>query len=83
MGSREPLFLQMKPNLVPHLKLVRNVIVVMSLLVLGINFFQNFIDFLSDVFNPFNKSIGLFSLSLFMGRVLSCCGDGKRYINLG
>ena len=72
MGSRWPLFLQMKPNLVPHLKLVRDTMLVMSLLVFGISFFQNFMDLLSDVLNPFKKSSGLVSLSLCMGRVFLC-----------
>jgi len=42
MGSREPLFLQMHPNLVPHLKLVRNSMLVVSLIVFGINIFSKF-----------------------------------------
>ena len=72
MGSCKPLFLQMQPNLVPHLNLVRDAMLVMSLLVFGISFFQNFMDLLSDVLNPFNKSSGLVSLSLCMGRVFLC-----------
>ena len=72
MGSCEPLFLQMKPNLVPHLKLVRDAMLVMSLLVFGISFFQNLMDLLSDVLNPFNKSSGLVSLGLGMGIVFPC-----------
>ena len=72
MGSCEPLFLQMQPNLVPHLKLVRDAMLVMSLLVFGISFFQNFMDLLLDVLNPFKKSSGIVSLDLCMGRVLPC-----------
>lgn len=72
MGSCEPLFLQMQPNLVPHLKLVRDAMLVMSLLVFGISFFQNFMDLLLDVLNPFKKSSGLVSLSLCMGKVFPC-----------
>ena len=51
MGSCEPLFLQMHPNLVPQLKLVRNSMLVVSLLVFSISFFQNSMDFLSDMLN--------------------------------
>ena len=72
MGSCEPLFLKMQPNLVSHLKLVRNAMLVMSLLVFDIRFFQNFMDLLSDVLNPFKKSSGIVGLGLCMGIFLLC-----------
>ena len=72
MGSCEPFFLQMQPNLVPHLKLVWDAMLVMSLLVFGIRFFQNFMDLLSDVLNLFNKLSGLVDLGLCMGKFLPC-----------
>ena len=55
MGSYEPLFLEMKPNLIPHLQLVWNPMLVMSLLVLSIEIFQNFMDLLVDVLDLFKK----------------------------
>jgi len=38
MASCKALFLQMQPNLVSHLKLVWNLVLIMALLVLGIRF---------------------------------------------
>ena len=72
MGSYENLFLQMQPNLIPHLELVWNPMLVMSLLVHSINLFQNVMDLLVDVLNLFNKYGGLISLKLSMGIFLLC-----------
>ena len=83
MGLCEPLFLQMQPNLVPHLKLMQNSVLVVSLPVFGIGFFQNFMDLLLDVLNPFKKSSGLVNLGLHISRFLLCLGNMKSYINWG
>jgi hypothetical protein len=45
----------MQPNLFTHLEFVWNPMLIMVLLVLGIGFFKNIKDLLSDVLNPFNK----------------------------
>ena len=48
-GSCGPLFLQMQPNLITHMKLVWHSMLVMLLLVLGIGFLQNVMELLADV----------------------------------
>ena len=72
MGSCEPLFLQMQPNLIPDLKLVWNLMLVMSLLVFSIGLFQNVMHLLMDMMDLFNKSGGLINLILSMGILLLC-----------
>ena len=62
----------MQPNLIPHLELVWNPMLVMSLLVFSIGLIQNFMDLLADVMDSFNKSGGLINLGLSMGRFLPC-----------
>ena len=81
MGSCEPLFLQMQPNLIPHLELVWNPMLVMSLLVFSIGIFQNVMYMLVDVLDMYNKSSGLISLNLSMGIFLLCGCKGQSYIN--
>ena len=49
MGSCGPIFLQMQPNLITHMKLVWHSMLVMLLLVLGIGFLQNVMELLADV----------------------------------
>jgi hypothetical protein len=72
VGSCKMLFLQMKPNLVAHLKLVGNPMLIMTLLILGIGFLQNIMDMLADFLNPFNESSCLVRLRLSMGRFCMC-----------
>jgi hypothetical protein len=50
MGSCEPLFLQMQPYLISHLKLVWYPMLIVALLVLGIGFLQNIMNLLLDVY---------------------------------
>ena len=83
MGSCEPLFLQMQPNLIPRLELVCNPMLVMSLLVFSIGVFQNVIDMLVDVLDSFNKSGGLINFILSMGIFLLCGCKGHIYISWG
>lgn len=72
MGSRELMFLKMQPHLVPHLKLVRDAMLVVSLFVFGIRFFQTFMDLFLDVLNHFKKLSGLVGLILGLERFLPC-----------
>jgi hypothetical protein len=55
MGSFHALFLQIYPNLVSHMKLVGNKVLVMVLLVLSIGFLKNIMDLLVDVIDIFNE----------------------------
>jgi hypothetical protein len=55
VGACEALFLQMQPHLITNLKLVWNLMLVMSLLVLGIGFLQDIMNLLLDVLDPFKK----------------------------
>ena len=81
IGSYEALFLQMQPNLVTHLEFVWNLMLIMALLVLGIDFLQNIMDLLSNVLNIFNELGGFFSLYVSM-RGFGLCGcKGEIYIN--
>jgi hypothetical protein len=66
MGPYKVLFLQIKPYLVSHLKLVWYPVLIMVLLVLSISFLQNLMDLLVDVLNPLNESGGFFILRLNM-----------------
>ena len=81
IGSCEVIFFQMQPNLVTHLEFVWNLMLIMVLLVLGIQFLQNIMDLLSDVMNILNEPGGFVSLCVSM-RGFSLCGcKGKSYIN--
>ena len=71
MGSYEPLFLQMQPNLIPNLEIVWNLMLLMSLLVFSIGLFQNVMDLFVDVLDLFNKYGGLINLCLNMGKFIS------------
>jgi hypothetical protein len=55
VGVYEALFLQMQPHLITNLKLVWNLMLVMSLLVLGIGFLQDIMNLLLDVLDPFQQ----------------------------
>jgi hypothetical protein len=55
MGFHEILFMQMKPYIKSHLKLVWYLILIMLLLVLGIGFLKNIMTLLLDVLDLFNK----------------------------
>ena len=71
----------MKPNLVSHLEFVWNLMLIMALLVLGIDFLRNIMELLSDVLNLFNEPGGFVSLYVGM-RGFDLCGcKGKSYIN--
>jgi hypothetical protein len=55
MGSYEMLFLQMKPYLISHLKVVWYMMVIVALIVLGVGFLQNIMNLLLDVLDSLNK----------------------------
>lgn len=75
--------MKMKPNIVTHLEFMWNLMLIMTLLVLGIDFLQNIKDLLLDVLNPFNEPSGFFNLYVRMGRVGLYGCNGKSYINEG
>ena len=83
MGSCEPLFLQMQPNLIPHLEIAWNPVLVMSLFILSIGLFQNVLDLLANLLDSFNKYGGIISLSMSMIIFLLCGCKGQSYINWG
>ena len=71
----------MQPNFVAHLEFVRNPLLIMVLLVLGIGFLQNIMDLLSDVLDIFDEPMGFVGLSMSM-RIFGMCGrKRKSYIN--
>ena len=72
MGSYKALFLQIKPDLVSHLKLVWHRMLIMALLVLSIGLQQNIMDLLVDVLNPLNEPSGFVSLRQNMGKSFLC-----------
>jgi hypothetical protein len=65
------------------MKIVWNLMLVMSLLVLGIEFLQYVMDFLADVLNPFNKFGCIINLYLSMDIFLLRGCNGNSYINWG
>ena len=83
MRSCESFFLQMQPNLITHLVCVWHSMLVMTLLVLGIGFFQNVMDLLANVLDPFHKFGGFINLSLRERRCFLCGGNGQSYIDRG
>ena len=66
-GVCEAFFLEMQPYLIAYLKLVWNLMLIMSLLVLGIRFIQNIMYLLADVLGVFNKFGFPINLNLSMG----------------
>jgi hypothetical protein len=64
----------MQPHLVTNLKLVRNPMLVMSLLILGIGLLQDIMNLLLEVLDPFNE----FGCSVFLGLSMGglCQGSG-------
>jgi hypothetical protein len=56
----------MKPNLISHLAFMWNLMLIMMLLVLGIDFLQNIMDLFSYVLNLFNEPGGFVSLFVSM-----------------
>jgi hypothetical protein len=81
MGSYEVLFLQMKPYLISHLKLVLYPMLIVVLFVLGIRFLQNIMNLLLDVLDLFNKFGYSINLGLSIGELLLCRCNGKSYVN--
>ena len=71
----------MQPNLVTHMEFVWNQMLIMVLLVLGIGFFQNIMDLLSNVLNIFNEPSGFVDLCMGMRRFGMCGCKGNNYIN--
>jgi hypothetical protein len=83
MGSYEVLFLQMKTNLISHLKFVWYPMLIMAFLVLGIGILHNIMKFLFDVLDAHNEFVFPINLCLSMGGLFSCGCNGKSYVNGG
>jgi hypothetical protein len=81
MGSYEVLFLQMKPYLISHLKLMWYLMLIMALLVIGIGFFQNITNMLLDVLDSLNKFGCSIRFILNMRLFLLCNCNRKSYVN--
>jgi hypothetical protein len=80
MGSCEVFSLQMKADLMSHLKFVRYLMLIATLLVLGIDFLHNIMNLLLDELDSL-KIIGfLINLCLSMGRLFLCGCNGKIYV---
>ena len=71
----------MKPNLVTHLELVWNPMLIMVLLMLGISSLQNIMDLLLNVLNLFYEPGGFVNLFVSMRRFGLCGCKGKSDIN--
>jgi len=83
MGSYEAHFLQMKPYLISHMKIVCYPMLIVVFLVLGFSFLQNFMNLLMDVVDSFNKFGFSINLDLSMGGLFLCSCNGKIYVNGG
>jgi hypothetical protein len=83
MGFSKALFLQMKPYLIYHLKLLSYPMLIVVLLIHGIGFMQNIMILLLDVMDSFNEFGFLINLGLSMGGILSCDCNGQSYVNGG
>jgi len=70
-GGYEAFFLQMQPHLITDLKLVWNLMLVMSFLILGVRFLQNIMNLLLDVLDLFNNFGFSIRLILNMGIITS------------
>jgi len=66
----------MQPNLVSHLKLMRHLMLIMTLFVLSISLVKNVMTLLADVLNSFNKLGGFVGFGLNMCKFFlgSCKG---------
>jgi hypothetical protein len=73
----------MQPHLVTNQKLVRNLMLVMSLLILGIGLLQDIMNLLLEVLDPFKK----FGFSVYLGLIMGGLHWGRwnehSYINGG
>jgi hypothetical protein len=76
IGSCKALFLQMKPYLISHLKLVSYLMLIVALLVLGIDFLQNIMKLLLDVMDTLNKFGCSISLNMSMVGLFLCNYNG-------
>jgi hypothetical protein len=73
----------MKPHLVTNLKIVRNPMLVMPFLILGISLLQDNMELLLEVLDPFNEFGFSVCLGLSMGGLCLGSGNGYNYINGG
>ena len=80
VGSNEVLFLQMWPNFVAFLELVRHTMLIMALLILSIGSVQYIMDLLADVLNALNEVVGLVGFELDMSQI--CLSSYKWYNNI-
>ena len=76
VGSIEALLLQMQPNFVAHLELVRYSILIMALLVLSIGSVQYIMDLLVDMFNAVNEVVSPIGFGLDVSRI---CLSGRKW----
>jgi hypothetical protein len=83
IGSCETLFLQMQLDLISHLKFMWYSMLIVALLVLGIGFLHNIMNFLLDVLDALNKFGYRINLCLSMGGLFSCGYNGQSYVNGG
>jgi hypothetical protein len=83
MGSYEALFLQIQPHLVTNLKLVRNPMMVTSLLILGTALLQDITKLLLEVLDPFNNFCCFVYLNMSVGGICWGRWNGQSYINGG
>jgi hypothetical protein len=63
MGSCKAFFLQVQPNFVSHLKLMRHLMLIMALFVLIIGILYDILNLLVDVLDLLNESGGFVSFS--------------------
>ena len=74
VGSSKALLLEMKPNFVSHMELVRHSMEIMSLLVLSIGSIQYVMNLLADVLNALDEVFCFVSFRLDMSQIsLSSC----------
>lgn len=71
MGLDKAFFLKMKPNFIAHLKILCHPMLIMSLLVLGIEFIQDVMNLLVNVLDVFNKpgffiNVGMYICGFFL-----------------
>jgi hypothetical protein len=81
MGSFEVLFLQMKPYLISHLKLVWYPMLIMALLVLGIGFLNNVMNLLLNVLDLLKKFGYSINIGLSIGGLFMCIWNVHSYVN--
>jgi len=80
MCSRKALFMQMQSNFVTHMKLMRHLMLIVSLLVLGIGFIQDVMNLLVNLLDALYKPSCFINLRLYMCGLCLC--SHKRHDNI-